>query len=164
MRPADQAVRTATWVYVSEASFQGASADAAVDEIANFSRRRNQHLNVTGALLFTGRRFAQWLEGPEKSIADLRQSISRDTSHRLITTICFQHDRPRLFQGWSLAYSGPSRYIARLLDGVELGTDGSMAAVSDDLMRLFAEFAQVEGMSDAPLSAAAPKVQMPRSG
>lgn len=73
---------------------------------------RNRSLSVTGALLFTGARFVQYLEGPPSAIAELRASIMDDSRHENIQTIASGPYEHRLFLRWSLAYAGPSRFVA----------------------------------------------------
>jgi len=76
--------------------------------IVDVSRIRNARMSVTGALLFTGVRFAQCIEGPETGVAAIRQSIASDTRHAAVTTLMEGPIAQRRFSDWSLAYAGPS--------------------------------------------------------
>lgn len=149
MRYDENKRQLSTWVYVSDARLGSADETTAISEIAVVSRARNQRLGVTGALLFTGQRFAQWLEGPDAGIEELKSSILRDKRHTLVTTISRDTTPGRQFRGWSLVYSGPSRYIASFLDRVELGPERASSLVKSDLIRLFGEFARNENRADA---------------
>ncbi|MDT1047295.1 BLUF domain-containing protein, partial [Pseudomonas aeruginosa] len=68
-----------------------------------------------GALIFSGSRFAQFIEGPAESVATLRAAIERDVRHRNVTTIEADTSGARFFAGWSLAYSGHSTFVDREL-------------------------------------------------
>lgn len=109
----------ASWLYVSVSRLLPDEAMQEVERIVAISRPRNRDLDVTGALLFTGERFVQLLEGPAESIAALQQSIFRDTRHEQVTTIRGDDVDDRQFMGWSLAYSGPSRLVSKVVsDGI----------------------------------------------
>jgi hypothetical protein len=109
----------ASWLYVSISTLTPEDAMDEVEKIVAVSRPRNRDLNVTGALLFTGERFAQLIEGPADSIAALQQSIFRDPRHCDVTTIHSRDVDEREFMGWSLAYAGPSRLVAKVVaDGI----------------------------------------------
>lgn len=109
----------ASWLYVSISRLTPEEAMEAVEKIVAVSRPRNRDLDVTGALLFTGQRFVQLLEGPPEGVAALQQSIFRDTRHCEVTTIHSRDTDDREFLGWSLAYAGPSRLVAKVVaDGI----------------------------------------------
>lgn len=109
----------ASWLYVSIGRLTSEEAMDEVEKIVAVSRPRNSGLDVTGALLFIGQRFVQLLEGPADGVTALQQSIFRDPRHYEVTTIhsCDVDDRE--FLGWSLAYAGPSRLVAKVVaDGI----------------------------------------------
>lgn len=109
----------ASWLYVSISRLQPDQAIDEVERIVTISRQRNRDLDVTGALLFTGERFVQLLEGPADAVAELQQSIFRDSRHEQVTTIRSDNVDDRHFMGWSLAYSGPSRLVSKVVsDGI----------------------------------------------
>lgn len=109
----------ASWLYVSFSRLQPDQAMDEVERIVAISRQRNRDLDVTGALLFTGERFVQLLEGPADCVAALQQSIFRDARHEQVTTIRSDDVDDRQFMGWSLAYSGPSRLVSKVVsDGI----------------------------------------------
>lgn len=121
-----------------------AEADAAIDDIVQVSRARNRGLAVTGALLFTRQRFAQFLEGPEEGVDALKTWILCDERHQLVTTVCWVIRRERLFRGWSLVYSGASQYMASILNQFDLGSETIPQNMCDELSYLFQEFARTE--------------------
>lgn len=100
------------WFYISTSRLQPSQIDQSIQDIVNVSTSRNLSLGVTGALLFTGQRFAQYLEGPPAALAELKESICRDERHEAVHTIASGPADHRRFLGWSLAYAGPSRFVA----------------------------------------------------
>lgn len=82
-----------------------------LNALVTVSRVRNAANNVTGALVFTEKRFAQSLEGSAASVRAIMDSIARDPRH---TDMVIIHDGPiarRNFSRWSLAYR---RYLDSL--------------------------------------------------
>lgn len=100
------------WLYASECTLPSAWAPKAVEDIVAKSIPRNAGLEVTGALLFTGSRFVQFLEGPADCVAAIRRSIMGDTRHQDVATFLTGERRERIFSNWSLAYAGPSVFVA----------------------------------------------------
>ncbi|KKW91992.1 BLUF domain-containing protein [Sphingobium chungbukense] len=100
------------WFYISTSRLDARKTNEGIQEIVEVSLPRNRSLRVTGALLFTGQKFTQYLEGSPAAIAELKQSISRDARHEAIHTIAYGPFDHRRFLGWSLAYAGPSRFVA----------------------------------------------------
>ena len=109
------AMSLASWLYVSISRLTPEDAMNEVEKIVAVSRPRNRELDVTGALLFTGERFAQLIEGPPDGVAALQQSIFRDARHCDVTTIHSHDVDAREFMGWSLAYAGPSRLVSKVV-------------------------------------------------
>jgi hypothetical protein len=130
------------WVYVSQATFAKEQAYDIVSEIVDFSRPRNASLGVTGALVFNGTRFSQLLEGGEAEVLELQRSIRRDLRHDQITTVQMGTGEKRLFGSWSLVYSGPSRFLGRILDNIELNRNLQARSPRRELLELFSEFSR----------------------
>ncbi|MBN9143994.1 MULTISPECIES: BLUF domain-containing protein [unclassified Novosphingobium] len=107
-----QGTGLAGWLYASRCALPSAWAQRAVDDIVAKSVPRNAALDVTGALLFTGARFVQFLEGPAESIVAIRQNILADRRHHDIVTFLSGGRAERVFSNWSLAYAGPSLFVA----------------------------------------------------
>ncbi|ANI80290.1 BLUF domain-containing protein [Sphingobium sp. EP60837] len=132
------------WFYISTSRLGAVQVDEQVRDIVDVSRPRNRLLGVTGALLFTGRRFAQYLEGTPAAIAELKQSIIRDPRHEDVRTIASGPYDVRRFLTWSLAYAGPSRFIAnKVEDALNDALQGNIESV-EPLAEVLAGFA-VEG-------------------
>ena len=77
---------------------------AAVEKIADVSRRNNKKLGVTGALCSSPRGFLQILEGPPAAVNDLYNRIVRDPRHADVTLLEYVKVPFREFENWSMAY------------------------------------------------------------
>ena len=106
-------------IYVSRSQLLPGEAGKEIESIVKVSATRNAAAGVTGALLYTGKRFAQWLEGEELAVLDIMASIARDPRHCEIVTIDQGPAAARRFSSWSLAYLGHSTFadatVARAL-------------------------------------------------
>ena len=100
----------ACWLYVSLASDK-----LVVDTIVSASRLKNVTLEVSGALMFSGRRFAEYIEGPVPSVERLRASIMADSRHSNVVTLNEGITPRRSFADWSLAYSGEAEPFDKLI-------------------------------------------------
>jgi len=140
-------------LYVSRSRLDPALAEAEVSAIVALARPRNASLDVSGALAFAQASFAQVLEGPEAAVDDLMSSITNDERHERVRIIDMSHVEQRRFEGWSMAYSGPSFYVNRhikpLLASVIDSRDQSL--LSERLIELMYEF--VRGSSAGQASA-----------
>jgi hypothetical protein len=84
-----------------------------VAEIVRRSVEWNESVGITGALAFTEFHFVQAIEGPSAAIADLIAKLRSDRRHSDLTVIEDVSVEARRFGDWSLAYSGPDRFIDR---------------------------------------------------
>lgn len=135
----------AFWLYASRSTLAAGAAEAEVARIVEVSLGRNPGLRVTGALIFTGQRFAQYIEGPSESLADLRASIARDPRHRDIVTLLEGKEPERRFAGWTLAYAGPALYVSRTIERPLAAAGSGRPDGADQLVRLMREFARSDG-------------------
>jgi hypothetical protein len=146
-KPHGQWIRVVTmplniWCYVSESLLQPEDEAGAIHDIVSVSRLKNAACDVSGALIFTRARFAQFIEGPPQDIATLRQTIQADHRHTKVTTLREGDADSRRFAAWSLAYAGPATFVSRaierpLIDAIH-GHEGSV----DALIRLISELAR----------------------
>lgn len=97
-------------LYVSRARLDG---EADVERIVAASRLSNAANEITGALLYTGVHFAQWLEGEDAVLDALLERIAADGRHRDLLVIAREPAERRSFGPWSMAYAGPSFYADR---------------------------------------------------
>lgn len=103
------------WLYGSRCTIANAGQGAVITDIVKRSQVRNNEAGITGALMFTGTQFAQYLEGPSLALHELRTSIMRDPRHRDIYTFDQGAATVRHFPDWSLAYSGRAPYLDQLV-------------------------------------------------
>lgn len=105
-------------LYVSRAA---AECDAAtVNAILHTSRRRNARDDVTGCLLFTGRHFAQVLEGRPAAVEAAFDRIAQDPRHARARTLTQHRSTRRTYADWSMGYLydlGIEDEIQRLCEG-----------------------------------------------
>lgn len=75
-------------------------------QISDASARRNQEWGVTGALLYSRRRFIQVLEGPRNRLFDLVDLILADPRASALRIEAIEPCSERLFSTWSME-AGP---------------------------------------------------------
>ncbi|AEG47805.1 BLUF domain protein [Sphingobium chlorophenolicum L-1] len=119
----------ARWSYISTSRLDSIDTEERIRDIVAVSIPRNRSLQVTGSLLFTGRRFAQYIEGTSAAIEELKASILRDSRHEDVRTIAWGEYAHRRFVTWSLAYAGPSHFVSDIVeralnDTLERGDEG----------------------------------------
>ena len=128
-------------MYISTSRLIEDDASDLVRAIVDISIPRNASLQVTGALLFTGRHFAQYLEGPSAGIAALKASILRDPRHDDVQTIAEGAYEHRRFLTWSLAYAGPSHFVASKVEDALTAALNDSAEGAEALAEMLAGFA-----------------------
>jgi FAD-dependent sensor of blue light len=104
----------ATWLYVSISALE----ENGNDEIASIrsnAQSRNPELGLTGVLIFSGRHFPQFLEGPDAGLETMKAAICRDRRHTGVLTLQSQLAERRRYGRWALAYSGRASFIDRVL-------------------------------------------------
>lgn len=135
-------------LYVSTSALVPSQQALELERIVQSSQGRNLEQDVTGALVFTERHFAQYLEGPEEGMEELMASIRRDWRHKDVQTVYREPISERRFPTWSMAYAGPSTFVAghvRSLLDVCQGPAGRKAAERlIILMRQFVEAQLIE--------------------
>lgn len=95
-------------VYCSRATISGAPAQVAheLQTVLDVSRRNNERVGLTGALLFANQCFAQALEGEREAIEACFERIQIDPRHSDVTVLEFQPVSARDFSAWSMAFTG----------------------------------------------------------
>ena len=76
--------------------------DSDVRHILQVSQRNNRRQDITGCLLYSGRHFAQILEGEPAVIDDLFTSITTDQRHSGLVVPIDHHVTTRKFPNWSM--------------------------------------------------------------
>ncbi|HEX7783148.1 MAG TPA: BLUF domain-containing protein [Sphingobium sp.] len=129
-----------SWLYLSSSKIDVGEEPIVIRQIVDISRARNPQLDVTGALLFSGTRFVQFLEGPLESISALQASIKRDSRHQDIVTLSVRVLGSRIFGGWALAYQGESAFVEKVLDKAMAHHDRGSREGVDSLVTLLKRF------------------------
>ncbi len=132
-------------IYVSVSRIKLPGEAAEVDRIVQWSQERNRDLDVTGALVFTEKRFAQYLEGPAAHVEALMQSIGRDTRHRDLQIVLRRPIEERRFPTWAMAYAGPSTFVAgHVLALAEASSEPARVKSAERLVELMQQFVQAQ--------------------
>ncbi len=132
-------------IYVSVSALRLPAEAGEVDAIVDWSQRRNAGLDVTGALVFTERRFAQYLEGPVQGVDELMASIGRDPRHRNVDVIFRRPLARRRFATWALAYAGPSTFVAgHVLAVADAPSEAARSKYADRLIETMSQFVQAQ--------------------
>lgn len=122
-------------MYVSRSLISMSDADAEVARILADARPRNLAARVTGALLFSGTRFAQALEGPHDAVRHLLSRIGADKRHEQVRVLYRREVDIRDFPTWGMAYlgrfPGAERHIAAAAELDEDLNDATADALLD---------------------------------
>ena len=119
--------------YVSRATT--AFDDAQVQSILQASRRHNARLDVTGCLLFSGRCFAQVLEGRQSVVSALARRIAADPRHVGVRVLARTQRNEREYADWAMGYL----YDLNLEDDLEtllMIPDRSPVVIADVMERM----------------------------
>jgi len=123
--------------YVSRVAPSAAFDDPAMRQLLAQSQMRNRRLDITGMLAYSGRHFAQVLEGEAGAIDALADRISRDPRHDKLKIVFSLSITRRHYGDWAMGYVegfGASDGIEALLQG-EAMPEGAEAFCA----RLFAD-------------------------
>ena len=123
--------------------------DAAIEAILAVARRNNRHRDLTGMLLFNGKRFLQHLEGSPSDLERIYDNIRVDPRHRALVELGRQMVPQRTFSGWQMAFHRASN--GGVADGSSAALDladqvGALVAHIDPIIAdHFRYFAQTPG-------------------
>lgn len=113
-----------------------------VGRILERSRRNNRRDEVTGLLLFDGKRFLQVLEGEQDVIETIYARIRSDPRHRAPVQISAGAKDRRCFAGWAMAFHAVDKVRPEELAA---HVDTLVAEVPDaNLRALFSSFARIK--------------------
>ncbi len=73
-----------------------------IDNILAACQRNNDHLDITGVLLYSNTHFVQYLEGAYESIFELYEKIKKDDRHENVVMISSSPIRQRYFPSWQM--------------------------------------------------------------
>jgi hypothetical protein len=143
-------------LYVSRSNLQLPRQQPEVDAIVAESQARNATMGVTGALVFTERLFAHYLEGSEEALDILMERIRCDPRHRDLAIVYHEAIQARRFETWELAYAGPSTFVAGnvwpLTDPIPPATQRKAAERLIKLMGQFVEAHRIEQRRNSALA------------
>lgn len=124
--------------YVSRSCIPAENREAEVARLVAEAAAWNASMQITGALLHTGEHFAQLVEGPLASLAELRNDIETDPRHEALVRFEWGVVAERRFSRWALAYSGGSSYFARYLRRAH--NDQLFPGDADRLVKMMQQF------------------------
>lgn len=128
-------------LYVSRSLLSPENMEADVATLVKRAASRNIENAITGALVFTGKDFAQLIEGRRASVDRLMADIRADTRHSDIVVLRAAEESARRFAAWSLAYGGFSPLIAAIVDRSRLAAMNGLDRGARDLLRFMERFA-----------------------
>ncbi len=79
--------------------------DDELKEILSVARETNEHLGITGILLYRDGFFIQALEGEEVVVNKLYEKIRQDPRHRNVMTVDIHPITERAFVGWHMGFN-----------------------------------------------------------
>ncbi len=141
----ERSVSEVALIYVSVSTLRLPREAEEVDRIVDWSLGRNAELGVTGALIFTEKRFAQYLEGPAAGVDALMASIAGDPRHRALDVVFRRPIEERRFATWALAYAGPSTFVSgHVLTLAEAKGEAARLKHADRLTDVMQQFVQAQ--------------------
>ncbi len=75
-----------------------------IRDIMEVSIKNNAELGITGCLMYNNGFFLQILEGDEKKVRDLFETISLDDRNDQVTMLSTDESQFRIFKEWAMAY------------------------------------------------------------
>ena len=99
-------------MYISSATGDVSGSQCAT--IAHTAAQKNSSQDVTGLLLYNGKRFLQVLEGPRENVERIYERIGRDGRHRALVMLRKQDIDAREFGNWGMAYDDAARPSSNL--------------------------------------------------
>ena len=80
--------------------------DESLLELADNAASNNEKLGVTGYLFYRDELFMQYLEGEQAAVKDLMSRISKDSRHKILSTISLPSCPERVFPHWYMRFLG----------------------------------------------------------
>ncbi len=112
-------------LYLSRNEIEGSSAEVLqeLEQILATARRHNAAMDICGALMFNREVFAQALEGPQRAVLALFDSIQQDRRHSNVVVLGSAAIDKRTFKAWSMGYVGVDLSVDELFGviGAESG-------------------------------------------
>jgi hypothetical protein len=88
-------------------------------QIISVARRNNAIHGITGLLVYGGRLYFQWIEGPPKAVQGLMAKIRKDPRHDSLVILGNNFDEPeRVFPNWDMEPVSPEQIHEVLVDAI----------------------------------------------
>lgn len=127
--------------YISSATANVTSHN--VDDILAVSRRNNASNDITGLLIYDGRRFLQALEGPHEAVEAAYGRIKLDPRHRASVKLSSREIASRQFGSWEMGVQKVG--VVNREGTLEETVNALVQQVADPNMKsLFREFAKIK--------------------
>lgn len=129
-------------VYVSQSAYGLTNLD--LEEILVDASAQNRLVNVTGALLYDGLSFLQYIEGPAVGIASVLARIQRSRRHANLRVLAEGEVTQRYFWNWSMACRHADASMIQRLEAARWNDRAHPHLLEDsarnDGLRLLSEF------------------------
>jgi len=117
------------------------------------ARARNELEGITGLLLYDRGRFYQWIEGAERPLRAVWESILRDERHTHVELLADQRQPFRLFREWSMGFAHRDSQFGQFMDGfteADAGLLDDLHHSTDGVPRILARFSSLPTPFDDP--------------
>jgi hypothetical protein len=87
-------------VYVSARNSKCSNAE--IEKILDSCKRNNPNFEITGVLLYSDKKFIQYLEGESKEILGLYDKIKLDPRHERVMMVSYGPIKEKIFPSWHM--------------------------------------------------------------
>jgi hypothetical protein len=141
-------------VYFSQNKIEPAERDTQVGELQRVAISRNRRRNITDALVYDDRWFAQALDGEIQFVEEILDSILRDTRHANVKITSTTIVSERLFGKWSMGIAARTLETEPLFGLHWLSASRNPSIISEkSLLELMVELGQQGFMGSAQCAA-----------
>ena len=112
-------------------------------DILRKSQAKNQKNKISGLLLYCNGQFLQLIEGPEKAVNELFDTISNDSRHNGIEIIHKTNVESMVMPTWAMGYFSPELNLADFQDAFllkEASTRSICEFLPENIGKYFLEF------------------------
>lgn len=128
-------------LYHSLSALNASNEENEIASIVKDSIAWNAQMGLAGALIYTGSRFVQALEGDRDPVEQLMKSIVADPRHSQVTVVNRDQIPERRFPNWQMAYHGPSSDLNQTVEELIHAYPDTASAVQH-VYAVMDEFAQ----------------------
>jgi len=136
----DRPVPLSRLIYFSENKVGPVARDAQIARLMRVAVDRNRRRQITGALVYDDRWFAQALEGDPQALHETFELIAKDPRHANIQVISEIAVPERLFGAWSMGFAARTRATEALFGLHWYNTSMNPRVMSEDnILKLMVE-------------------------